>query len=118
MREQVYFIRTVGAPRDMLKVGFSMCPARRLSQQRRRWPYEMVLLGSVPGTTKDECRVHSWLRDLRVEGEWFWFEGEAERLTAEILSGRLAIESLPYVGCEARRDIALKRWARIRAEAA
>lgn len=63
----VYFIRRA----DFVKIGFSTDPDARLRQIRMNTPDKLELLLAVPGTMKDERRLHADLKRMRHQGEWF-----------------------------------------------
>jgi hypothetical protein len=66
----IYFIRASNSKR--VKIGFTEGdPQSRLSILQTGSPEPLVLIGSVPGTRQDECRLHERLRALNIGGEWF-----------------------------------------------
>lgn len=75
----VYFIRKGGR----VKIGFT----HRLSQRMQAFGDDLVLLGTVSGTTTTERMYHQRFAHLRDDGEWFWIaddllaaiEAEAEK---------------------------------------
>lgn len=66
-RGYIYFIldRTAGA----IKIGFSKDVKSRLSALQVSSATKLELLGSMPGTEREEQRLH--LRFERLSGEWF-----------------------------------------------
>ena len=58
----VYFVQ-LG---NRIKIGFS----RDLPTRMRAVPHEAIL-GTVPGTMRDEARCHAAFGHLRTSGEWF-----------------------------------------------
>jgi hypothetical protein len=65
----VYFIQSMA--NDLIKIGYSS----RVSCRRQELSYimgvELVLLGVIDGTRKDETVLHKRFSDLRTKGEWF-----------------------------------------------
>ena len=56
---------------DFIKLGYSANPRIRLCTIKSSSPLECVLLGTMPGATKDERRLHRKFANLRTSGEWF-----------------------------------------------
>jgi hypothetical protein len=71
----IYFIR-LG---NRVKIGFTTNLAHRLSVL----PHEEVL-GTVPGTMKDEKRCHLAFAHLRVHGEWFRSDDDLLAFIADV----------------------------------
>ncbi|MCW2922239.1 MAG: hypothetical protein JWL76_2113 [Thermoleophilia bacterium] len=61
-----------------VKIGWAMRPERRYIELQVGSPAEHVRLGDAPGTRGDEVSLHSQFAALRVRGEWFSPEAEAE----------------------------------------
>ncbi len=97
---QVYLYRAptyvyVAKSADLVKIGISESPRRRVSDLRGRsaLPPSLPKIVEVPslvyatiGTRKDEKRLHESLRRYRVAGEWY----RAECLNAPELAAFLA----------------------------
>lgn len=65
----VYAIREpLGGP---IKIGWSKDPNRRCEDIQNACPYELRLIGAVPGSRSDEKRLHAALGNHRLHGEWF-----------------------------------------------
>lgn len=75
----VYFIRRAGS--NLVKVGWSSDPVRRLSSLRTAVPEPLHLLATRPGGPEEERRIHHLCSEHRVGGEWFRM---CERLAVEI----------------------------------
>lgn len=82
--ERVYFIRIAGIP--LVKVGRAVDPMGRLGDLQVGSPFELLLLGSIPGRTAVEKAIHQRFDAQRVRGEWFRLDA---RLAAFI---RVALE--------------------------
>ncbi len=77
----VYFLHCGGGDRGYVKIGFSANPQARFKAfivcgASIRHPRDidwttMELLGLLPGTMRDERRLHLEFKALRVSGEWF-----------------------------------------------
>lgn len=65
----VYFIQAVSV--NLIKIGRSINPERRLVQLRLLSPVDLKIIGAVPGGPAEECLIHSGLDFLRSHGEWF-----------------------------------------------
>lgn len=63
----VYFIWSD----NWIKIGYSLDPFRRVQDLVVGMPTGIRSLGAVPGTSKDEQRLHHALRSYRRHGEWF-----------------------------------------------
>lgn len=64
----IYFIRAEGGP---VKIGFSQNPSARINDLRCGSPANFVLLGSIPGTMRQETEWHQRFAALRIDREWF-----------------------------------------------
>jgi len=60
---------------DLVKIGWSKDPWRRLVKLRSDNAGECAMLGIVPGTQADECALHRRFAGYRVRGEWFEYWG-------------------------------------------
>jgi hypothetical protein len=78
----VYFI---GAPFvQRIKIGWALNPKARYDQIRLMSPVPIFLLTGRRGTPTDERALHTRLRDYRVYGEWFSFEGSVIEVFEEV----------------------------------
>lgn len=66
----IYFIQNES--NRAIKIGFTGedVPSR-MAQLQTASPDRLKLLGSIPGTTEDECFLHEMLDSYRMSGEWF-----------------------------------------------
>lgn len=65
----VYFVQAgAGGP---IKIGVASNMSQRLCALQTGSPDLLSLLATLPGTTKDEMRLHRLLRSFRHRGEWF-----------------------------------------------
>lgn len=70
LRPTVYFARA--GTDGPIKIGFtSGDPAARIAKLQTGCPWPIALLGTMPGSTEDEARLHVIFAAHRVEGEWF-----------------------------------------------
>lgn len=65
----IYFIEAVGS--DAIKIGWAMCPNKRLLNLQCGCPLELRLVGTTPGTIKMEKKIHLAMAGRAVRGEWF-----------------------------------------------
>lgn len=66
----VYFA-TCDVPDFPIKIGISSSPVWRLHKMQTSMPYDVVLLGVMPGDLSAEKMLHLDFRHLRLRGEWF-----------------------------------------------
>lgn len=59
-----------------IKVGWSNDPLKRLRNLQQHHPYELKLLGFVPGTRSYEQSLHERFNRLHLRGEWFKADDE------------------------------------------
>lgn len=64
---EIYFLETGG----FIKIGYSMGADVRITQLQTASPYELILIGTIKGSLRNEEQLHSRLRHLRHRGEWF-----------------------------------------------
>jgi hypothetical protein len=65
----IYFIQAInGGP---VKIGFSICPEKRMSELQTANPYKLDLIGSIKGNVFAEKKLHRHLIHARTFGEWF-----------------------------------------------
>jgi Meiotically up-regulated gene 113 len=65
----IYFIATENA--EVVKIGFSVRPAMRLWGLRTASPFQLRLIGFLPGTHRTERMFHRRFAEDRMHGEWF-----------------------------------------------
>lgn len=63
----VYFL----VHRDTVKIGFTVSVTSRLGSLTTALAAGFKLFCAVPGSRKDEARLHYMFRSLRLNGEWF-----------------------------------------------
>lgn len=66
---KVYFIQD--AETRAIKIGISVNPAGRLNQLQIGHPYQLVLLGTIPGSRQIEAELHVKFERHHLRGEWF-----------------------------------------------
>ena len=69
---------------NIVKIGFSLRPDRRLSKVSSDSPLEVNLLGFVPGGRDKELALHNKFSSYRVNGEWFRNEGDVAIFVATL----------------------------------
>ncbi len=74
----VYFI-TCDAPDFPIKIGISSRVEWRMHKMQTGLPYDVIVLGTVPGDFTNEKMLHLDFRHLWLRGEWF-------RRTPELLA--------------------------------
>lgn len=67
--EFVYCIHAEGT--DLVKIGVSSRPRRRLQNLQIGCPFPLSVIGLVAGGKDAESRIHDDLRNKRKTGEWF-----------------------------------------------
>lgn len=89
----LYAIRVRGF--DLVKVGYSTDPARRLKElaDGAQMGGGLELIGHVPGTQQHERNLHRQFARHRAFGEWFRLEG-AVREWAQSLARRSGVSNL------------------------
>lgn len=75
--DYVYFVQH--EEKGPIKIGFSSDPVSRLQSLQTGNPYDLTLIGVVPGSMAHEAKLHATCSKARVQGEWFW-------PTAEVLA--------------------------------
>jgi hypothetical protein len=69
-----------------IKIGYSKEPQKRLGALQTANPNKLDILGTIPGTEKDEEQLHIKFGEHRLKGEWFKgdeiFESVMEMITA------------------------------------
>ncbi len=68
----VYFLRAG----NFIKIGFSTRVQERISMMQTGCPYELILLGTMQGSLKDEKNLHKKFSLFRARAEWFRAEAE------------------------------------------
>lgn len=65
----VYFIQAVNG--GLIKIGWAMCPKRRLKAIDPFSPTPLQIIGVIPGGAVKEASLHKQFSHLRERGEWF-----------------------------------------------
>lgn len=60
------------AETNIVKIGYSLNPQRRLETLQSANPSKLTLQGAWPGTMQREQYIHRELRQFRISGEWFY----------------------------------------------
>jgi hypothetical protein len=66
---------------DAVKVGFSVTPSARILHQTTSNPSYTNLIVVVPGSRRDERRLHQRLKSQHIRAEWF----RASRHTLDVI---------------------------------
>lgn len=66
----IYFFRPVGL-KGPIKIGSSEAPRTRLEQMAVWSPFELEMIGSIPGEISDERFLHDGLAESHRHREWF-----------------------------------------------
>jgi hypothetical protein len=83
----VYFLLEPVSKR--VKIGWTMHLRRRIRALQLLSPIPVTLLGSVPGRRMHERHIHLHLKEHRLQGEWFEFEGSCRALIEKTLTNNL-----------------------------
>ena len=78
----LYFIRCG----RFVKIGFSKNPEERLRDMRTYTPFEVILVGSVPGCRDAERALHAMLHRQHHRLEWFRSTPAVEAMIASLIS--------------------------------
>jgi DNA-binding XRE family transcriptional regulator len=65
------FVYAISAGDDLVKIGWSGDPMRRLGSIRTGCPADAHLIGLVPATKAQEAEIHKILAPWRLRREWF-----------------------------------------------
>lgn len=89
----VYIIKAVGT--DRVKIGWSQDVDARIRSLQTGCPYQIEVINVIATAPEMERRIHGWLSQYRIHGEWFVLPNDiAERLAdvteAEMLSAQIA----------------------------
>jgi hypothetical protein len=74
MSGYVYFAE-VREP-ELIKIGFSRDPVKRIAALQQKIHFKIVLLGCIVGTLRTERKLHWKFRKYRQQGEWFHSRNE------------------------------------------
>jgi hypothetical protein len=69
MTGQVYFLKAPAV--NLIKIGFSIDPERRLNEVRLISPTPVEFMGSIRGDYEEERALHQKFAHLHSHGEWF-----------------------------------------------
>lgn len=92
MKQYVYFFKPAGLD-GPIKIGCSATPYDRLATFAAWSPFPLEMIGSVPGSAKDETYLHRCFYSSRSHGEWF-------RSTPELRDAIARILELGHVPCD------------------
>ena len=74
----IYFIQA-GGPTGPIKIGWAIDPEERLKQLQSGNDRVLEIIGTIPGTVRDEKALHAKFSSDRIKGEWF-------RCTSDVVS--------------------------------
>lgn len=96
----LYFIRH--GRRDVVKIGYSADPIRRLAGLQTSSPDRLSLLGVCPGDREDEAALHQQLAHLHKRGEWFRDTAELRAAVKELCTGHRLYGRCPRCGVSSK----------------
>jgi hypothetical protein len=100
---RIYFIEAVGM--NLVKIGYTIDPARRFMTMLTMSPAPLSLLGSITGGPQKEAEIHGRLEPHRLHGEWF-------KMVPEVMAIVAAAEQ--HYGHEFYNQVARQRGAALR----
>lgn len=80
----VYFIKPIGMD-SPIKIGCSRCAKGRLAEIARWAPMPLEIIGTVPGSFKDERTLHRRFAHLQEHLEWFTADAELLRTIDRVI---------------------------------
>jgi len=80
----VYFIVCVHD--NMVKIGYSTNPIKRLNSLQTSNYHDLELLGYIPGDIRDEKTLQHHFSAYHHRGEWFYYVAECVNMIGSILS--------------------------------
>jgi hypothetical protein len=83
---RVYFVRPVGMD-GPIKIGCSAKPMDRIKVLSAWSPFELELIGSVPGSFDDENMLHRRFSNLHTRKEWFLSSAPLRETIERIIGG-------------------------------
>jgi hypothetical protein len=66
----LYFVEAIGLGK--IRIGFSHEPEKLLAELFPSLPFELRLIGKIPGAEEEQKEIHSMLEDMHFKGEWFF----------------------------------------------
>lgn len=103
MTGYVYAMRS----EDIVKIGWSRDPEKRLSKVNSDTPTAVQLVGYIPATIAQEAELHRLLAPWRMSNEWY-------RLVGPVAAFVAMLPSRPKVGGRQLKDVsarsALSAW--------
>jgi hypothetical protein len=95
----VYFVRAANL--GLIKIGYTAVDTaeNRLSQLQTGQPFELFLLGTIPGGRDAEAGLHREFAEYRKTGEWFELPSEAVDLILLMIE-----QKSPWFTCRAFRS--------------
>lgn len=90
-REQVCYVYFLSAPEsNVVKIGRSINPAKRIAALQAQSPCQLVLRGAIVGDETVERKAHELLAPYRHHGEWFSAVPEVQKSIARWLAGDIS----------------------------
>lgn len=83
---RVYF----AACGDLIKIGFSKKPRKRLQSLRSGSPFDLKIIAAMPGSLQLERHLHERFKKLRERGEWFHADPKLLRFIKEVAGWKYA----------------------------
>lgn len=106
----IYFVTAAEA--DLIKVGYSKDPLKRMAFMQAHSPVRLNLMGCVDGGYDLERRLHSYFSEYIAHAEWFHADPVVRETALALIRGEFDLSKLPKNG---RRAWAWSREARRRA---
>ena len=70
----IYFI--LDKDNSVVKIGISNNPSYRLNQIVTGNPFDLVIIGKIKGSQKEEKYLHTHFREFNKKNEWFYYTNE------------------------------------------
>lgn len=80
----VYAIGPADRTIEVVKIGFSKDPIKRLRGIQTNFPWPLEIYGAEPGSEEIEKALHKLFVGYRVNGEWFKVKGPVKKFVEDI----------------------------------
>lgn len=67
----IYFI--LDRDNSVIKIGISNNPKYRLNQLVTGNPFDLVIIGQIKGSSKEEKYLHNYFKEFNKKNEWFYY---------------------------------------------
>jgi len=99
----VYFIQS-GDALGPIKIGTAIDAGKRLRDLQCAHPYDLVILGTLPGGRAEEREFHQQFADVHIRGEWFMYAKSFARFIDETFGRREAVANAALERAEKAAD--------------